>query len=125
MQGTTSVTADVGGKTLTIECGLLAQQAAGATTVRIGDTVLFSAVTCTSAPREGIDYESLSDEEKAQWESLDWGDEVDEKGLPTQVNAAAILAMISSTRFSSAGSGWVIREYAAPSMTLKTSESLK
>ena len=25
-------------------------------------------------PREGIDYDSLSDEEKAQWESLDWGD---------------------------------------------------
>ncbi len=41
-------------------------------------------------PREGIDYESLSDEEKAQWESLDWGDDADETGLPTQVNAAAI-----------------------------------
>ena len=41
-------------------------------------------------PREGIDYASLSDAEKAQWESLDWGDDVEEKGLPTQVNAAAI-----------------------------------
>ena len=41
-------------------------------------------------PREGIDYDSLSDEEKIQWESLDWGDEVDEHGLPTQVNATAI-----------------------------------
>ena len=41
-------------------------------------------------PREGIDYDSLSDEEKEQWESLDWGDDVDENGLPTQVNAAAI-----------------------------------
>jgi type I restriction enzyme R subunit len=41
-------------------------------------------------PREGIDYESLSDEEKAQWEGLDWGDDADEKGLPTQINAAAI-----------------------------------
>ena len=41
-------------------------------------------------PREGIDYDSLSDEEKEQWESLDWGDDVDETGLPDKVNAAAI-----------------------------------
>lgn len=41
-------------------------------------------------PREGIDYESLSEEEKEQWESLDWGDEVEEDGLPDRVNAAAI-----------------------------------
>jgi type I restriction enzyme, R subunit len=41
-------------------------------------------------PREGIDYDSLSDEEKEQWESLDWGDEADERGLPDRVNAAAI-----------------------------------
>lgn len=56
MKGTTTVTAEIGGKTLTIETGLLAQQAAGAVTVRMGDTVLFSAVTCTREPREGIDY---------------------------------------------------------------------
>ena len=41
-------------------------------------------------PREGIDYDSLSEEEKAHWESLDWGDDVDEKGLPDKVSAAAI-----------------------------------
>ena len=41
-------------------------------------------------PREGIDYDSLSDEEQEQWESLDWGDDVDEHGLPDTVNAAAI-----------------------------------
>ena len=41
-------------------------------------------------PREGIDYDSLSDEEKAQWESLDWGDEVEPGRLPERVNAAAI-----------------------------------
>lgn len=41
-------------------------------------------------PREGIDYDSLSDEEKSQWESLDWGDDVNENGLPSHVNAAAI-----------------------------------
>lgn len=41
-------------------------------------------------PREGIDYDSLSDEEKEHWESLDWGDETDERGMPTHVNAAAV-----------------------------------
>ena len=41
-------------------------------------------------PREGIDYDSLSDEEREQWESLDWGDDVDESGLPDRVVAAAI-----------------------------------
>ena len=37
-------------------------------------------------PREGIDYDSLSEEEQEQWESLDWGDDVDENGLPDKVN---------------------------------------
>lgn len=41
-------------------------------------------------PREGIDYESLSDEEKEQWESLDWGDDVEPGTLPDRVNAGAI-----------------------------------
>ncbi|SMP40736.1 type I restriction enzyme, R subunit [Desulfonatronum zhilinae] len=41
-------------------------------------------------PREGIDYDSLSDEEKAQWEGLDWGDDDDEGKLPDFVNASAI-----------------------------------
>ena len=41
-------------------------------------------------PREGIDYDSLSAEEQAQWESLDWGDDEDGGGLPEQVNASAI-----------------------------------
>jgi type I restriction enzyme R subunit len=41
-------------------------------------------------PRKGIDYDSLSDEEKEQWESLDWGDDVDENGFPDKVNASAI-----------------------------------
>ncbi len=41
-------------------------------------------------PREGIDYDSLSEEEQAQWESLDWGDGADGGGLPERVNASAI-----------------------------------
>ena len=41
-------------------------------------------------PREGIDYDSLSEEEKEQWEGLDWGDDVEPGQLPDRVNAAAI-----------------------------------
>ena len=46
-------------------------------------------------PREGIDYDSLSDEEKEQWESLDWGDDTEE--LPDRVNAAAINSWLFNT----------------------------
>ncbi|MBN1556972.1 MAG: polyribonucleotide nucleotidyltransferase, partial [Lentisphaerae bacterium] len=56
MKETKTVNVDIGGNPLTIEAGVLAQQAAGSCTVRLGDTVLFSAVTCTDEPREGIDY---------------------------------------------------------------------
>ena len=45
-------------------------------------------------PREGIDYNSLSDAEKAQWESIDWGDDVAPDALPDRVNAAAINAWL-------------------------------
>ena len=41
-------------------------------------------------PREGIDYDKLSDGEKAQWESLDWGDDAEPGTLPDRVNAAAV-----------------------------------
>jgi len=41
-------------------------------------------------PREGIDYDSLSDEEKEQWESLDWGDDVEPGTFPARVNGSAI-----------------------------------
>lgn len=56
MKDTTSVSVDVGGVPMTIETGLLARQAAGATTVRLGDSMVFTAVTCTDKPREGIDF---------------------------------------------------------------------
>lgn len=41
-------------------------------------------------PREGIKYDDLSEEEKERWEGIDWGDEVDERGMPKQVNSGAI-----------------------------------
>lgn len=43
-------------KTIILETGLLAQQAAGATTVRLGDTIILSTACASGSPREGIDY---------------------------------------------------------------------
>jgi polyribonucleotide nucleotidyltransferase len=56
MKDTTSVVVNLGDKELTLEAGLLAQQAAGCVTVSQADTMLLSAVTCTDKPRDGIDY---------------------------------------------------------------------
>lgn len=41
-------------------------------------------------PREGIKYDELSDEEKAQWEGLDWGDHEEELIRHQGVNATSI-----------------------------------
>lgn len=56
MQDATSVSAAIGGNEIKLEAGLLAQQAAGACSITIGETVLFSAVTVADKPREGIDF---------------------------------------------------------------------
>jgi len=56
MKGKTTVSTNVGGKELILQAGLLAQQAAGSVTAQVEETILFSAVTCTKEPREGIDY---------------------------------------------------------------------
>ena len=48
-------------------------------------------------PRDGIDYDSLSEEEQAQWEGLDWGDDEDGGGLPDRVNASAINSWLFNT----------------------------
>jgi len=67
MNDTTSVTINVGGAQMIIETGLLARQAAGATTVRLGDSMVFSAVTNTDKPREGIDYFPLQVEYREKY----------------------------------------------------------
>lgn len=41
-------------------------------------------------PRDGIHYDDLSEEEKEEWESLDWGDNNGEIGAPDAVQASAI-----------------------------------
>ena len=49
-------------------------------------------------PREGIDYDSLSREEKEQWESLDWGDDVNPDALPDKGQPRPQSTTGSSTR---------------------------
>ena len=53
------VALEVGGRTLTIESGRLAKQAAGAAVVSYGETVVLVTV-CTDTPREGIDFFPLT-----------------------------------------------------------------
>jgi polyribonucleotide nucleotidyltransferase len=67
MQNTVSVSIDVGGANVTIETGLLARQAAGATVCRLGDSMVFSAVTNTDKPREGIDFFPLQVEYREKY----------------------------------------------------------
>ncbi|MBM3946045.1 MAG: hypothetical protein FJ315_01425, partial [SAR202 cluster bacterium] len=47
---------DLGGRTIILETGEWAQQAHGAVTVQLGDTVLLVTVTRGAAPREGVDF---------------------------------------------------------------------
>jgi polyribonucleotide nucleotidyltransferase len=54
-----SVSAEIAGRTLTLETGRLAEQASGAVTVRYGDTVLLATVVGAKA-REGIDFFPLT-----------------------------------------------------------------
>ena len=50
----------VGDSTLTIETGLLAMQAGGAVTIRLGDSVVLCTATASKKPREGIDFFPLT-----------------------------------------------------------------
>ena len=56
MLGTKSVEVKVGDHTLVFETGLLAKLAQGSVVVRHGDTVVLSAATCSSKPREGVTW---------------------------------------------------------------------
>jgi polyribonucleotide nucleotidyltransferase len=55
-----SVSAEIAGRTLTIESGRFAEQADGAVTVRYGDTVLLATVVGAKEAREGIDFFPLT-----------------------------------------------------------------
>ncbi len=67
MKATTFVEVSIGNKLMRIEAGLLAQQAQGAVTVQLGETILFSAVTAADAPRDGIDYFPLQVEYREKY----------------------------------------------------------
>lgn len=56
MEGAKQFKVNIAGTDLVFETGLLAQQAAGAVAVSYGDTTVFTAVTNTDKPREGIDF---------------------------------------------------------------------
>ena len=53
--GIRSWSTEVGGRTLTIETGRFAQQAGGAVTVRMGDTIVFGTATMGKPP-QGLDF---------------------------------------------------------------------
>ena len=53
-------TTSIGGQEVTIETGKLAQQAGGAVTVRMGDTMLFCSATMSKHVREGMSFFPLS-----------------------------------------------------------------
>ncbi|MCA9503861.1 MAG: polyribonucleotide nucleotidyltransferase [Spirochaetaceae bacterium] len=55
----TSVSVEIGGRTMTLETGKVAKQAAGAVTVRYGDTVVL-VTSVHSSPRPGIDFFPLT-----------------------------------------------------------------
>ncbi|MEJ5246182.1 MAG: polyribonucleotide nucleotidyltransferase [Caldilinea sp.] len=59
-QGTQLFTAEVGGRTLAIESGLLAPQAGGAVTVRYGDTVLLATAVMSKEGRPGLNFFPLT-----------------------------------------------------------------
>ncbi|HEY7983847.1 MAG TPA: polyribonucleotide nucleotidyltransferase [Ktedonobacterales bacterium] len=52
--------AAVGGRTLSIETGRVAEQAGGAVLVRYGETVVLATATASAKPREGIDFFPLT-----------------------------------------------------------------
>jgi polyribonucleotide nucleotidyltransferase len=53
-------TVELGGQELIIETGRLAEQAGGAVTVQVGQTVVFATATMSKHAREGIDFFPLS-----------------------------------------------------------------
>ncbi len=55
-----TVSAEIAGRTLTLESGKFAEQADGAVTVRYGDTVLLATVVAAREAREGTDFFPLT-----------------------------------------------------------------
>jgi len=56
----TTVEAEIGGKKLTLETGLMAKQAGGAVVARYGDTVVLSTAVASKVERENVDFLPLT-----------------------------------------------------------------
>ena len=52
--------AEIAGKTYTVRQGKLAEQAGGAITIQVGETMIFASTTMSSSIREGLDFFPLS-----------------------------------------------------------------
>ena len=57
--GSSVFRAEVGGRELILETGVLAQQAGGAVTARTDDTVVFASATMSREVREGTEYDLI------------------------------------------------------------------
>ena len=55
-----TVSRELGGKTITIETGRVANLAGGAVTVRCGDTMVLCTATMARSPRPGMDFFPLT-----------------------------------------------------------------
>ena len=55
-----AISLEVAGRSLTIETGLIAEQAHGAVTVRYGDTVVLVTVVGEKQPNDAVDFFTLS-----------------------------------------------------------------
>jgi polyribonucleotide nucleotidyltransferase len=56
----TTVEAEIGGKLLILETGLMAKQASGAVVARYGDTVVLSTAVASKVERENVDFLPLT-----------------------------------------------------------------
>ena len=88
------VEATIGGRTLTIETGRVAEQAGGAVLLRYGDTVVLGTATASESPREGIDFFPLTVdvEERMYAAGKIPGGFIKREGRPTEHSILAVAA---------------------------------
>src|SRR5690349_315705 len=59
-RGVARVSAEIAGRTLTLEAGRLAQLSSGAVLATYGETVLLATVVASDEPRQGVDFFPLT-----------------------------------------------------------------
>ncbi|MEZ4497973.1 MAG: hypothetical protein R2845_14610 [Thermomicrobiales bacterium] len=84
-QHVNTVSLEVAGRTLSLESGLLAEQAHGAVVVRYGDTMVLAAVVGEKEARESVDFFPLTvDYEKMYAAGKIPGGFIKREGRPTE-----------------------------------------